>query len=148
MQGHALFTRQAGGKNPCPQVDFTGGFNSFMAAAYGIESVQGTYGKPFSKLLLHAADSPEHRRLYGIHQLHCTLSTQPNRPLSWHLMDPAVSIECPEGTDVIPLSRADPFLNDQNYVLSVLTLEELGATGNKVRLLRPTTTLSPLQSMH
>ena len=58
MQGHALFTRQAGGVNPCPQVDFTGGFNSFMAAAYGIDSVQGTYGKPFSKLLLHAANFP------------------------------------------------------------------------------------------
>ena len=27
---------------------------------------------------------------------------------------------------------ADPFLNDQNYILSVLSLEELGATGNKV----------------
>ena len=27
---------------------------------------------------------------------------------------------------------ADPFLNDQNFVLSVLSLEELGATGNKV----------------
>ena len=26
---------------------------------------------------------------------------------------------------------ADPFLNDQNYILSVLSLEELGATGNK-----------------
>lgn len=26
---------------------------------------------------------------------------------------------------------ADPFLNDQNFVLSVLSLEELGATGNK-----------------
>lgn len=26
---------------------------------------------------------------------------------------------------------ADPFLNDENFVLSVLTLEELGATGNK-----------------
>ena len=54
----------------------------------------------------------------------------------------------PAGSDVIPLSRADPFLNDQNYVLSVLTLEELGATGNKVRFLRPTTTLFPSQSMH
>ena len=49
-----------------------------------------------------------------------------------------MSIECPEGSDVISLSCADPFLNDQNYVLSVLTLEELGATGNKARLLRPT----------
>lgn len=27
---------------------------------------------------------------------------------------------------------ADPFLNDQNFILSVLSLEELGATGNKV----------------
>lgn len=26
---------------------------------------------------------------------------------------------------------ADPFKNDVNFVLSVLTLEELGATGNK-----------------
>ncbi len=28
--------------------------------------------------------------------------------------------------------RADPFANDENYLLSVLSLEELGATGNKV----------------
>ena len=34
---------------------------------------------------------------------------------------------------------ADPFLNDVNFVLSVLTLEELGATGNKV---------SPNQRLH
>lgn len=48
MQGHALFTRQAGSTLPCPQVDFTGGFNSLMAAAYGIASVQAKYGAPFS----------------------------------------------------------------------------------------------------
>ena len=30
------------------------------------------------------------------------------------------------------LFAADPFMNDQNFVLSVLTLEEFGATGNKV----------------
>jgi hypothetical protein len=30
------------------------------------------------------------------------------------------------------ISVADPFMNDQNFVLSVLTLEEFGATGNKV----------------
>ena len=28
---------------------------------------------------------------------------------------------------------ADPFGNDENFLLSMLTLEELGATGNKVR---------------
>lgn len=26
LQGHALFTRQAGGANPCPTIDFTGEF--------------------------------------------------------------------------------------------------------------------------
>jgi hypothetical protein len=72
-QGHALFTRQAGGRNPCPLVDFDGGFNAFLARAYGLNgTVQQTYGVAF-----------------------------------------------------------DPFLNDQNYFISVVTLEELGATGNK-----------------
>lgn len=28
----------------------------------------------------------------------------------------------------------DPFMNDQNYVLSVLSLEEVGARGNKVSM--------------
>ena len=75
VQGHALFVRQAGGVLPCPQVDFTGGFNGFLAAAYdlGDRSVEEAFGTPF-----------------------------------------------------------DPFMNDQNFVLSVLTLEEFGATGNKV----------------
>jgi hypothetical protein len=72
-QGHALFTRQAGGANPCPTIDFTGGFNQFFARAYGLNgTVEQTYGTAFN-----------------------------------------------------------PFLNDQNFFLSVLTLEELGATGNK-----------------
>ena len=30
---------------------------------------------------------------------------------------------------------ADPFGNDENFLLSMVTLEELGATGNKVKLL-------------
>ncbi len=34
--------------------------------------------------------------------------------------------------DILGMSGADPFMNDQNFVLSVLTLEEFGATGNKV----------------
>ena len=87
-QGHALFTRQAGGLDPCPLVDFDGGFNAFMAAAYNLPpgvTVAARFGKPF-----------------------------------------------------------DPFLNDQNYVLSVLTLEELGATGNKARTLYPKLVTSTL----
>lgn len=75
LQGHALFTRQAGSTIPCPLVDFDGGFNAFFAAAYGLadgETVESHFGTAF-----------------------------------------------------------DPFLNDQNFVLSVLSLEELGATGNK-----------------
>jgi hypothetical protein len=54
-------------------VDFDGGFNAFMAAAFKLNgTVEETYGAPF-----------------------------------------------------------DPFKNDVNFVLSVLALEELGATGNK-----------------
>lgn len=74
-QGHALFTRHAGGANPCPLVDFDGGFNALLAAAYNLpagQTVAQRFGAPF-----------------------------------------------------------DPFLNDVNFVLSVLTLEENGATGNK-----------------
>ena len=62
-------------------MDFDGGFNAFMAAAYNLPpgvTVAARFGAPFN-----------------------------------------------------------PFLNDQNYVLSVLTLEELGATGNKARTLYP-----------
>ena len=76
LQGHALFTRQAGGANPCPLVDFVGGFNAFFARAYGLSgNVEQTYGTAFN-----------------------------------------------------------PFLNDQNYFISVVTLEELGATGNLLLL--------------
>ena len=71
LQGHALFTRQAGGANPCPPTDPVGGFNAFFARAYGLNgTVQDAFGSAF-----------------------------------------------------------DPFLNDQNFFLAVVTLEELGATG-------------------
>ena len=39
----------------------------------------------------------------------------------------------PDADNTLCAGAADPFLNDQNYVLCVLSLEELGATGNKVR---------------
>lgn len=72
-QGHALLTRQMGGKNPCPVTDPTGGFNDLLAVAYKLNgTVKEAFGEAF-----------------------------------------------------------DPYLNDVNFVLSVLTLEELGATGNK-----------------
>ncbi len=52
VQGHALFVRQAGGVLPCPQVDFTGGFNGFLAAAYnlGNSTIEEVYGSAFGKL--------------------------------------------------------------------------------------------------
>ena len=52
VQGHALFTRQAGSTIPCPLVDFDGGFNQFMGAAYGLgdESVEDHFGSAFGKL--------------------------------------------------------------------------------------------------
>ncbi len=51
LQGHALFVRQAGGYLPCPQVDFTGGFNGFLGAAYGLgnSTIEEVYGSPFGK---------------------------------------------------------------------------------------------------
>ncbi len=53
-QGHALFTRQAGSTIPCPLVDFDGGFNDFMAAAYGLAdgvTVEQQYGSAYGMLL-------------------------------------------------------------------------------------------------
>ena len=49
LQGHALFVRQAGGYLPCPLVDFTGGFNGFLGAAYGLgnSTIEEVYGSPF-----------------------------------------------------------------------------------------------------
>ena len=49
-QGHALFTRQAGSSDPCPLVDFDGGWNSFFAGAYGLPAgvtVAQRFGAPF-----------------------------------------------------------------------------------------------------
>lgn len=54
LQGHALFTRQAGSTIPCPLVDFDGGFNAFMAAAYGLSNgttVEDQFGSAFGEPL-------------------------------------------------------------------------------------------------
>lgn len=37
LQGHALYTRQAGSTIPCPYVDYDKGFNAVFARAYGLE---------------------------------------------------------------------------------------------------------------
>ena len=54
MQGHALFTRHAGSNLPCPLVNVTGGFNQFLAAAYGLssnttEAVVARFGAAFGE---------------------------------------------------------------------------------------------------
>ena len=36
-------------------------------------------------------------------------------------------------TEAMLCWAADPFMNDENFFLCMLALEELGATGNKVR---------------
>ncbi len=53
MQGHALFTRQAGGDLPCPALDFTGGFNQFFGAAYNLtgKTIEQVYGAAFGECL-------------------------------------------------------------------------------------------------
>ena len=48
MQGHALYTRQAGSKIPCPYVDYDAGFNAVFARAYGLEDGE-TIAKLFGK---------------------------------------------------------------------------------------------------
>ena len=43
---------QAGGANPCPALNFTGGFNAFLAAAYGLpagQTIKQKYGVPFGR---------------------------------------------------------------------------------------------------
>jgi len=51
VQGHALFTRQAGGDLPCPALDFTGGFNQFFGAAYNLtgKTIEQVYGAAFGE---------------------------------------------------------------------------------------------------
>lgn len=52
LQGHALFTRQAGSTIPCPLVDFDGGFNAFMAAAFSLPkgtTVKDHFGAAFGE---------------------------------------------------------------------------------------------------
>ncbi|KAK9819242.1 hypothetical protein WJX81_003477 [Elliptochloris bilobata] len=49
-QGHALFTRAAGSQIPCPQMDFDGGWNKYMAAVYQLpsnETIKSKFGAAF-----------------------------------------------------------------------------------------------------
>ena len=54
VQGHALFTRQAGSTIPCPVIDFVGGFNGYFASAYNLPAgttIKDKFGKDFGELL-------------------------------------------------------------------------------------------------
>lgn len=49
-QGHALFTRHAGSDIPCPAIDFVGGWNKWMAAAYNLPdgvTIEQQFGSAF-----------------------------------------------------------------------------------------------------
>lgn len=76
LQGHALFTRQAGGDLPCPALDFTGGFNQFMAAAYNLTgmTIKEKYGVDFGEATL-----PDHiiADAHGCHKLSCLSFIKP-----------------------------------------------------------------------
>lgn len=53
LQGHALLTRALGSTIPCPLVDFDGGFNKFMGAAFKLNgTVKETYGADFGVYFL------------------------------------------------------------------------------------------------
>ena len=52
VQGHALYTRQAGSTVPCPYVDYDKGFNAVFARAYGLEdgeTISKLFGKDWGK---------------------------------------------------------------------------------------------------
>lgn len=85
-------------------------------------------------------------RAWAVHCVKCVIKASLNMQ-DWQRMERGVSTPCTEyqligstcgshvpenADDVLCAGAADPFLNDQNYVLCVLSLEELGATGNKV----------------
>ena len=53
LQGHALYTRQAGATIPCPYVDYDKGFNAVFARAYGLkdgETISKLFGKDWGTL--------------------------------------------------------------------------------------------------
>ena len=65
LQGHALFTRQAGSDQPCPPLDFTGGFNKFFGAAFnltGTDTIESRFGAPFGEP--HLLHLPVYLQLY------------------------------------------------------------------------------------
>lgn len=52
LQGHALFTRHAGGVLPCPLVNYTAGFNDVYANIYGLapgQDISVLFGVPFGE---------------------------------------------------------------------------------------------------
>ena len=52
LQGHALYTRQAGATVPCPYVDYDKGFNAVFARAYGLkdgETISKLFGKDWGE---------------------------------------------------------------------------------------------------
>lgn len=54
LQGHALYTRQAGSTIPCPYVDYDKGFNAVFARAYGLqdgETISKLFGSDWGELL-------------------------------------------------------------------------------------------------
>ena len=55
LQGHALYTRQAGSTIPCPYVDYDKGFNAVFARAYGLkdgETIAKLFGSDWGELAL------------------------------------------------------------------------------------------------
>ncbi len=59
LQGHALFTRHAGGALPCPLVNYTAGFNDVYANMYGLapgQDISVLFGAPFGEFVV--IDSP------------------------------------------------------------------------------------------
>ena len=63
MTHMCTFMCQAGGMNPCPAIDFTGGFNAWLAAAYNLTAnmtIENMFGAPFGESLNRTLCPPMH----------------------------------------------------------------------------------------
>ena len=97
---------------PVCQLDLSvsAGFNKFMAAAFGLPgTVKEKYGSDYGECLC------DLRPIYSKHSILAFLTTRRSNMLCSAVETLAA--------DFTVMRFADPFLNDVNFILSVLTLE-------------------------
>ena len=113
LQGHALYTRQAGSTIPCPYVDYDKGFNAVFARAYGLkdgETISKLFGSDWGMLEMHCMLHCMTRWKTKLkcsghaHWLTCALHTGSN------VLGPCVTLSCYDILVLVhPASEELPF---------------------------------------